>query len=212
MKKAFIFDMDGVIIDSEPIHSKAKLATLASVGISFPEEKLVHFMGRSSKEFFSTMLENNPQVKATWKDLTDKKHAMYLDMVQNDPSIHAINGLPELLERLKNSGYKIGLASSSSRQMIDMVLDRFGIRHYFSCILSGAELPKSKPDPAIYLMAAEALGLGPESCTVVEDANAGVEAAKRAGMYCIAYRNPNSGKQDLSKADRIINAYTEINI
>ena len=93
-----------------------------------------------------------------------------------------------------------------------MVLDRFGIRHYFSCILSGAELPKSKPDPAIYLMAAEALGLGPESCTVVEDANAGVEAAKRAGMYCIAYRNPNSGKQDLSKADRIINAYTEINI
>lgn len=91
-----------------------------------------------------------------------------------------------------------------------MVLNRFGIRSYFDTIVSGAELPHSKPCPDIYLKAAEGLGIPPCDCTVVEDATAGIAAAKAAGMTCIAFHNPHSGEQDLSQADRIVEHFSEI--
>jgi len=93
---------------------------------------------------------------------------------------------------------------------MNTVLDSFGIRPYFSSILSGGELPESKPNPAIYLISAERLGIDPADCLVIEDTANGILAAKRAGMYCVAYRNPNSGKQDLSKADEIVDSLLEV--
>ena len=102
------------------------------------------------------------------------------------------------------------IASSSSRDFISLVVDRTGIRQYFDAFISGQELPESKPNPAIYLLTAQTLGVEPSECIVLEDAHLGVEAAKRAGMRCIGYRNPNSGAQDLSKADVVVDRMEKI--
>ena len=91
-----------------------------------------------------------------------------------------------------------------------MVLNRFDLKDYFSVLVSGNDLPKSKPDPLIFLTVAQRLGVSPGICTVVEDATAGVTAAKAAGMYCIGYENPNSGPQNLSKADIIVSNHYDI--
>jgi beta-phosphoglucomutase-like phosphatase (HAD superfamily) len=92
------------------------------------------------------------------------------------------------------------------------VLAKFGIREYFSCIVSGEEVPAGKPAPGIFLEAARQLDVSPEHCVVLEDSRNGVLAAKRAGMRCIGYVNPNSGQQDLSAADRIVHEITDIKI
>lgn len=210
LKKAYIFDMDGVIYDSEPIHAKAKKQVLASYGISITDERLATFVGRSSRDFYSVMVEENPQCKATWQQLADEKHRLYKNMLAEDGDIKAIDGVKELLERLTQKGYLIGLGSSSTREMIDVVLNRFGLREYFKVTISGGDLPRSKPDPLIFLTVADKLGVAPENCTVIEDATSGIKAAKAAGMYCIAYKNPNSGPQDLSQADRIVSSHYEI--
>ena len=118
--------------------------------------------------------------------------------------LQPIKGIPELLANLKKDGIAIGLASSSEKAFIEMVLEELGIRGYFQAVVSGEEVERSKPEPEIFLRAAELLNVDPADCLVLEDSRHGVEAAKRAGMKCIGYQNPNSGPQDLSRADKIV--------
>ena len=213
--KAFIFDMDGVIIDSEPIHARAKMATLREYGINLSAEEigLDKYVGRSAKSFWEDMKIRFPETfTEAWQVMAGKKYEKYMDILNNDASIQAIQGIPELLQCLKSKGYKIGLGSSSVRPMVKNVLTRFGIIEYFDALATGDEVEHAKPDPAIYLLAAQRLGVKPENCTVVEDAASGVKAAKAAGMQCIAVKNPHSGQQDLSLADKIINQYEEIQL
>lgn len=213
--KAFIFDMDGVIIDSEPIHARAKMATLREYGIDLSAEEigLDKYVGRSAKSFWEDMKIRFPETfTEAWQVMAGKKYEKYMDILNNDASIQAIQGIPELLQRLKSKGYKIGLGSSSVRPMVKNVLTRFGIIEYFDALATGDEVEHAKPDPAIYLLAAQRLGVKPENCTVVEDAASGVRAAKAAGMQCIAVNNPHSGQQDLSMADEIIEKYEEIKL
>ena len=210
MEKAFIFDMDGVIYDSEPIHAKAKKLVLAEWGISISDERLATFVGRSSRDFYGTMVKENPQCRASWQELADRKHSLYRTMLAEDDSVKAMPGIRDLLERIRKAGYPIGLGSSSTMEMIELVLTRLDLKDYFSVLVSGNDLPKSKPDPMIFLTVAERLGVSPSICTVIEDATAGVAAAKAAGMYCIGYYNPNSGPQDLSRADMIVKRHCDI--
>lgn len=210
MKKAYIFDMDGVIYDSEPIHARAKKQVLAEYGIDISAERLATFVGRSSRDFYGTMVEENPACGASWQELAKKKHDLYRKLLTEDRSIQAIPGVRELLERIKAAGYLIGLGSSSTMEMINLVLNRFDLKKYFSVVVSGDELPRSKPDPLIFLTVAEKLGVAPTDCVVIEDAGAGVAAAKAAGMYCIGYNNPNSGPQNLSGADMIVGSHYDI--
>ena len=213
--KAFIFDMDGVIIDSEPIHARAKMATLREYGIKLSAEEigLDRYVGRSAKAFWEDMKIRFPETfTEAWQVMAGKKYEKYMNILNNDASIQAIKGIPELLQRLKENGCKIGLGSSSVRPMAINVLTRFGIIDYFDALATGDEVEHAKPDPAIYLLAAKRLGVQPANCTVVEDAASGIRAAKAAGMKCIAVKNPHSGQQDLSLADEIINKYEEIQL
>ena len=213
--KAFIFDMDGVIIDSEPIHARAKMVILREYGITLSAQEigLDKYVGRSSKSFWGDMKARFPDVfTEEWQVMAGKKHEKYMDILNNDATIKAIPGLPELLQRLKAKGYKIGLGSSSIRPMVNNVLTRFGIIEYFDALTTGDEVEHAKPAPDVYLLAASRLGVAPENCTVVEDAAAGIAAAKAAGMRCIAVRNPNSGTQDFSQADVVIDRYDEIKL
>ncbi|MBQ2047522.1 MAG: HAD family phosphatase [Schwartzia sp.] len=209
--KAFLFDMDGVLIDSEPIHTRVKRETLLHFGLD-AEIDFSAYMGRTSKILFSDAIEKAGRMELTPSMLADYKHERYLDILKNDDAIHPIEGARELLLRLSEEHIPMALASSSARQVIEAVLDKFGFRQYFDSVLSGADLPASKPDPAVYRISAERLGEKPSCCVVLEDAASGVAAAKAAGMRCIAFRNPNSGEQDLSRADWIVDSLKEIDI
>ena len=210
--KAFIFDMDGVIIDSEHLHAVTKVQAIRSFGVDVRESdlNLESYVGRSAKSFFSDVIAKYPELGDDWEVLAKKKHELYQKILREDPDLKPIDGIPELLERLKAKGYRIGLGSSSVMANIQLVLGRFGIMDYFDAIAAGSEVEHAKPAPDVYLLAASRLGIAPEDCTVIEDAGAGVMAAKAAGMRCVAIKNPNSGEQDFSQADMIIDSYEEI--
>ena len=213
-EKAFIFDMDGVIIDSEKLHSITKVQAIRSFGVEVREAELnlESYVGRSAKSFFSDVIAKYPELGDDWKVLAKKKHELYQKILREDPDLKPIDGIPELLDRLKEKGYRIGLGSSSVMANIQLVLGRFGILDYFDAIAAGSEVENAKPAPDVYLLAASRLGIAPENCTVVEDATAGIVAAKAAGMRCIAVRNPNSGAQDFSQADEVIDRYAAIKL
>lgn len=209
--KAVIFDMDGVIIDSEPIHSRVKMDTFAHFCIPFHEEDLVHYMGRTSNAIFGETLAKEGRTDIKPEDMAAYKHAHYLEILQSG-EIAPVTGSVELIKSLHEAGFPLALATSSNVRVMNTVLDAFGIRPYFSSILSGGELTESKPHPAIYLISAERLGVNPAECLVIEDTTNGIMAAKRAGMNCVAYRNPHSGNQDLSLADEIVDSLSEIEV
>lgn len=209
--KAVIFDMDGVIIDSESIHADMKIRTLNHYGIPCNMEECVAYVGRSAKAFFSDFVHLAPK-SVSIQEMVDYKHRIYLEYIQDCNAIYPIDGVTELLYNLHEHKIPIALASSADRKIINAVLAKFGLSDCFQYILSGAELPASKPNPAIYILAAEKLGFKPQDCVVIEDATAGIAAAKDAGAYCIAYDNPNSGPQNLSRADRIVDSISDIKI
>lgn len=209
--KAFIFDMDGVIIDSEPIHSRVKMDTFRHFGLSFNEADLVQYMGRTSKAIFGEVLERDRRTDIQLEDLVQYKHDHYLEVLQSG-TIAPVPGTVELIHALQSEGILLALATSSWPVVMHTVLEQFGIRDCFQSVLSGGELPASKPDPAIYRISAERLGVEPAQCVVLEDTQNGIMAAKNAGMHCIAFRNPHSGAQDLSLADRVVACIREIEV
>ncbi|MGN0949661.1 MAG: HAD family hydrolase [Mitsuokella sp.] len=208
---AFIFDMDGVILDSEPIHSRVKMDTFHHFGLPFDEADLIYYMGRTSNEIFGEVIAKEGRKDLSVEELVCYKHEHYLEVLQSG-AIKPIEGSVALIKKLYHKGIPLALATSSWEKVMETVLDAFAIRPYFKSVISGSTLPKSKPDPAIYLLSAEKLGVSPAECMVLEDTAAGVLAAKRAGMYCIGFRSPHSGRQDLSLADTVVNHLDEIRI
>ena len=208
---AFIFDMDGVIIDSEPIHSRVKMDTFAHFALDFPEKDLALYMGRTSEAIFSDVLKKSGRTDILLEDLVRYKHEHYLEVLESG-IIEPVAGSVELIQSLKAAGLPLALATSSWHQVMRTVLAQFGISDCFQSVISGGELPASKPDPAIYRLSAKNLGVAPDSCMVLEDTENGIKAAKGAGMYCIAYRNPNSGQQNLAQADLVVDSIADISL
>ena len=201
--KAFIFDMDGVIVDSEPLHSRVKMETFEHFGLHFDAGELAQYMGRTSADIFSDVLAREHRTDVTAEEIADYKHRRYLELVE-EGALTPIDGSLDLIGRLQAAGVPLALATSSWRRVVDAILSDWQLEDVFTSVISGADLPKSKPDPAIYRLSAEALGAPPAACTVLEDTSAGVAAAKGAGMRCIGFRSPHSGVQDLSRADVIV--------
>jgi len=208
MIEGVIFDMDGVIMDSEPIHYKVEKAILANFEESFEFEDHARFVGQTTRDLWKTLCEerNLPQ---GFEVLALLDNADYMQELEKG-EITPIAGLIELLKNLKAQKIPMVVASSAIRKNIDTVISRFDIRSYFEGSVSGQDVEKTKPNPEIFLKAAKVIDIKPENCLVIEDAKHGVAAAKAAGMFCIALRNLNSGNQDLSQADMIVNNLSEI--
>lgn len=209
--KAFIFDMDGVIIDSEPLHTYAKVQTFKEFGFSVDASECVRYMGRPTRDMFREIAAREQKV-IDIDEMTAYKHRMFFDILENDTTLKPISGVQELLCELHSRGVALALASSSRRRVGELVLKRFGFRQYFASVLFGSDLPKAKPDPMIYQLSAERLGVAADACVVLEDTAAGVLAAKRAGMYVIGYRNLHSGYQDLHLADEVVEKIADIHL
>ncbi len=200
--KAFIFDMDGVIVDTQKTHTEALVQTFAAYGVSVAAEELVPFAGTKRGTALKAVAEKRG-LSLPIDELCEKKDQIFNEMIEQT-ALTAIDGIPELLEALQDAGVKTAIASSSGEAFIALVVDRLGIRSCFDALISGQALPESKPNPAIYRLAARTLGVDPKDCVVLEDAAMGVAAAKGAGMRCIGFRNLHSGVQDLSAADLIV--------
>ncbi|OUM93786.1 MAG: phosphatase [Thermobacillus sp. ZCTH02-B1] len=210
MIRAFIFDMDGVIIDSEPIHFEVDLITARHFGADMDKEDLERFVGMTNPEMWA-IIRAEYGISHTVDEIIEYQSGRKIRWL-DEADIEPIDGIRELLQDLRGRRIPTGLASSSPRPFIEAVLAKFGIRESFDCVISGEEVPNGKPAPDIYLEAAKRLGVPPAACAVLEDSRNGVLAAKRAGMYCIGFANPNSGNQDLSLADRVVSAIDEIHV
>ncbi|NLV36995.1 MAG: HAD family phosphatase [Clostridiaceae bacterium] len=209
MVKAVIFDMDGVIVDSEPIHFESDRMTMKHYGKYITDEELSRYVGVSNPDMWAELREKY-QLEATVEELLETQFS-YKKLLIGDRKLEPIDGIRELLEQLKGGEVRIGLASSSSREFIEFMLSNLGLAGYFEVVISGEEVQRGKPFPDIFLKAAQGLGVEPSDCMVIEDSGHGVKAAKRAGMRCVGFVSPNSGKQDLSSADEVVCSIRQIN-
>lgn len=206
--KAVIFDMDGVIIDSEPIHFEVDMQTMKDLGCNISAEELEKYVG-TTNEYIFTHIKKNYKIRESVEEIINYRSEMAKNKVIQ-ANLEPIEGIRELLNDLKNNNIPVAIASSSPRDFIDVVVSKFNLQDYFEYIVSGEEVENGKPAPDVYIETAKRLGISPWNCTVIEDSKNGVLAAKAAEMKCIAFQNINSGNQDLSKADIIVNSITEI--
>lgn len=202
MLKAFIFDMDGVIIDSEPLHFETDKRVMKEYNIDISDEALNRYVGVTNPQMW-TELKEIYGLPAALEELLEKQNT-YKKLLFGSGTLEPVEGIVELIGSLKQKDIFIGLASSSSRNFIELILKNLKLLESFDVIVSGDEVSSSKPAPDIFLKAAGLLKVDPSQCVVLEDSGHGVKAAKAAGMKCIAFKNPNSGIQDLSLADAVI--------
>ena len=212
--KAFIYDMDGVIVDSEPVHLRVEKHILETQGImNVTWEELEAYQGSSDLNMWQDMVQKY-QLKET-PDAFVKAKKYLFDRTMREEGAQPIPGVLALIERthaLRAQGIKTAVASSSDPEFITFVLTSLGILDKFDAVQSGAVLPQSKPDPAVYLTTAADLMVDPRDCVVLEDTENGARAAKAAGMYCIGFISPHSGKQDLSMCDEVVSDMVDINL
>ena len=208
--KAVIFDMDGVIIDSEPIHFEVDMQTMREFGVNISKDELNKYVG-TTNEYMLNDLINKYKMQKSIKEILEYKMELTIRRIK-ETKINAISGIPELLISLKHNNIKTAIGSSSPKELIITVIEKFQLGKYFDCIVSGDEVKEGKPKPDIYLEVSKRIGVNPEECIVIEDSRNGVLAAKNAGMKCFGFRNVNSGNQDLSKADIIVDSIRNIDI
>lgn len=206
--EAVIFDMDGVLIDSQPYHYKADIDTMSEYGV-FEDEKFYEaFAGTTTQDRMKTIKEMF-SLTADIEEMTARREQMILDIIRNE-EVCAIKGIPEMLISIKSKGIKTAVASSSSYELINMILAKLGIMNYFDSIASGVDVKRGKPAPDVFLLAAERIGVPPYKCVVVEDSENGIKAAIAARMTAIGYINPTSGKQCLDGAKLVTDDFTEL--
>jgi len=193
--------MDGVIADSEPIHCLSEQQVLEPFGIKPTLEELQDNTGTGADVLLRRFIERYG-LKTTLEDLLNRLRLRLEENFRNAvrPIPHAL----ELIRSLHDAGMRLAIGSSSDRRLIHIVMAHFEIIPFFDAVVSGDEVPNTKPAPDIFLEAAGRLGCTPAECIVIEDSKNGVLAAKQAGMACIGFISPNSRSQDLSRADWIV--------
>ena len=207
MRKAVIFDMDGVLIDSQPLHYKVDMAVLHKCGYPAVLETVVPYTGVSNPDRWPKYRESLNLAQSVG-ELIKLQTETLADVFSNE-TLAAFEGIPQLLRRLKSRGVKTAVASSSPHELINLSLSKTGIDKYFDVLVSGEDVSVGKPAPDIFLFAAEKLNRAPGGCIVVEDSPNGIRAAKNAGMVCIAFRNAHTSGQDFTYADYVVDAYEE---
>ncbi|GAA4021865.1 HAD family hydrolase [Hymenobacter glaciei] len=209
MIRTVIFDMDGVIIDTEPIHHHAFFTQFAELGIPVTAAEYATFLGKSTRNVFQ-LLKQKYALTADVEDMVMRKRELFNKAFDEDAGLNLLPGVHNLIEDLRRNNVQLAVASSASKGTIARVFDRFGLRPYFAHLVSGEDFAESKPHPAIFLRAAELAETPVAECIVIEDAANGIAAAKAAGIYCIAYASPHSEGQNLQQADRIIRQFYEL--
>jgi len=205
---AVIWDMDGVIADTGDFHYRAWVQVFGKRGVSFKKEDFMRFFGRRHDTIIHFALGEDIS-QEDFDQVTEEKQQLYRDLVSRN--VIPLPGAIELIRALNDAHIPEAIGSSAPYPNIDVILDGLGIKDCFQAFASGLEVTESKPDPAVYLLAARKLGVDPIRCLVFEDAVAGVAAAKNAGMKCIGVTNSHPG-ESLRQADRVVDSLTEVSL
>ncbi len=209
MIKAVIFDLDGVIAETEHIHIQAEKETMLRNGVKISEDELHKYTGTTAKQMFTDLIRKY-RLPVTFEEIFNQKEETMFKLLEKE--VQPTRDVVPLLRILKQKGIKLGVGSSSHKRLIEYVLKKLGIAPLFDAVVSAEDIVNSKPDPETFLTCAKRLHASPDTCLVVEDAKLGIEAAKKAGMKCLGYRNPDSGNQDLSEADAVTDDFSKLDV
>ena len=207
--KAVLFDMDGVIVNTEPLHRKAYFQMFDDLGINVSEELYTSFTGASTKKVCNTLIEKY-KLNQSQDDLAIIKRKYFRHYFYNDSDFHLLPRVKSLIENYFENNIKLVLASSASMVTIDMVFEKFDLEKYFIGKISGADLKESKPHPEIFLLASEIANEPKGNCMVIEDSTNGIIAAHYAEIFCTAYKSEHSVGQNYEKANLVISDFSEI--
>ena len=213
MIRGVLFDMDGVLVNNTQAHVKAFEIFCERYGVEDWQHKLQTAFGMGNDDIMRLILPEEIIREKGMKALGEEKEAIYREVYA--PEIRPVRGLVELLEELRRRGIRCAVGSSGCRENVDFVLSNCGITDYFSCIVSGDRVTRCKPDPEIYLLAAEGLHLPSAECLVFEDARVGITAARRAGagrIVALATTLPRHTLATQTEADVVIDDFASITL
>jgi HAD superfamily hydrolase (TIGR01509 family) len=207
--KGIIFDLDGILFDSEYYQWQGWVEPLREFGVELTKEMYFKYAGKSWRPIGEEMVKDF-NLNISVEDLWERKKKL-LEKWFNEKAMPLMPYAKEAAEYFSsNPQFKVALCSGGDRDEIITKLEKNDFVKYFSVITAGSDVKKSKPEPDIYLLSAERLGLKPEECLAFEDTQYGLQAAKSAGCYCFAVPNEYSEKQDFSKADKVISSLKEV--
>lgn len=205
---AVIFDMDGVIVDSNPFHKIALEQFCHQHGFKLTEEELkAKIYGRTNKEWIGNLFSHSLSPEQV-KQYAYEKEALFRELYQHD--IKPVNGLRSFLEELKRQGIPVAIATSAPRANVDFTLDKTGLAEFFPLILDESFVDKGKPDPEIYLKTIAALGFSASQCIVIEDSLSGIAAGLGSGARVVGISTTHTA-QEMAHTHLVINDFTELN-
>lgn len=205
---AVILDMDGVLVDTYHAHYRSWLAMAEPEGLSFTEAEFAPTFGRTSREIIAYFWGDGRYSDKEIAALDDRKEAAFRRMIEAD--FPAMPGAGELLRELHHAGFALALGSSGPPENIDLVLKKLSAGGLFQAVVTGMDVTRGKPDPQVFLIAAERLEMPPVRCAVIEDAPAGVAAANAAGMASVGLASTGRTRESLSAARLVVDSLAEL--
>jgi len=203
-----IFDMDGVLADTGPIHFESWVKMAKEIGFNFTKQFFEETFGQTTS-MITRKLVGSAADKISVERWGQIKEQYYREMIKD--KLEPLPGVKNLIQDLKLKGFKLAIGSSGPPENVELLLNTLNIKKCFDIIITAADVNKGKPSPDVFLIMSKKLNLRPEHCLIIEDAPVGIEAAKRANMKCIALTTTH-GQEDLKDAELIVKDLTEIHI
>ncbi len=208
LQMAVIFDMDGVLIDSYQPHFESWRDLAAEQDLEVTEESFLHHFGRTSREIIASYWEGTVYGPENVVALDNRKEEIFRRIVSQD--FPAMPGVRTLLDSLREAGFALAVGSSGPPENIALALEMLGKKGLFGAVVTASDVTHGKPDPQVFLLAAERLGVEPRNCVVIEDAPVGVQAAHAAGMVAVGLASTGRTRQSLEEAELVVDSLEQL--